>query len=155
MRYRRPADAPQRNRGTVLVLVLAVTSMVGVIGLSSLLATRLEHRGVRARADAAQAQRLADGALQLIHTRLGDDADWRSTHTHDVWSADETLDVDTTMRYRLRDEDDADLSDDPDGWARLTVRVAHGASVRLVSVRVRGGGPIEVARGSYRRELDG
>ncbi|MEM9881350.1 MAG: hypothetical protein AAF800_00340 [Planctomycetota bacterium] len=145
---------PNRDRGTVLVLVLAVTSMVGVIGLSSLLATRIEHRGVRDRADAAHAQRLADGALQLLHARLDGDPDWRTDHTHDTWSADETLDADTTLRYRLADEADGDLADEPDDPARLTVRVTHGRAVRLVSVLVGGGSGLDVVRGSYRRELD-
>jgi hypothetical protein len=123
----------------VLVLVLGVTAFVGVIGLSSLLAVRLEHRDAQARADAAQAQQFADGALQLIHARLSADDGWRSRHTHDAWTADEALAPAATLRYRLTDLTDADLADDAHDPARLTVRVAHGRAVRLASIEFAGG----------------
>ncbi len=129
-----------RRRGSVLVLVLGVTSIVGVIGLSSLLAVRLQHRDVQSRADAAQAQQLADGVLQLLHARLSDDEDWRTAHTHDTWTADESLGLGSTLRYKLQDEDDADLADDNSDHARLVVRVAHGNAVRLASIQLGGGG---------------
>lgn len=127
-----------RQRGSVLVLVLGVTSIVGVIGLSSLLAVRLQHRDVQSRADAAQAQQLADGALQLLHSRFSDDLDWRTDHSHDTWTEDENLTATATFRYKLTDVDDNDLNDDDQDDARLTVRVAHGQAVRLASVQLAG-----------------
>lgn len=139
-----------RQRGSVLVLVLGVTSIVGVIGLSSLLAVRLQHRDVQSRADATQAQAFADSALQLIHTRLGEDPDWRTNHTHDTWSDDELLSRDSTLRYKLRDEDDGDLADNETDPVRLVVRVAHGEAVRLASIQLTSGvtlGPELVTNG--------
>lgn len=127
-----------RQRGSVLVLVLGVTSIVGVIGLSSLLAVRLQHRDVQSRADAAQAQQLADGALQLIHTRLSEDLDWRTAHTHDTWTTDEIIGEGSTLRYKLQDSDDTDLADDDNDAARLFIRVAHGEAVRLASIELAG-----------------
>jgi len=146
----RPGGRRVRQRGSVLVLVLGVTSIVGVIGLSSLLAVRLQHRDVQSRADAAQAQQLADGALQLLHARLSGDANWRINHTHDTWTADESLGSGCTLRYKLQDETDNDLADSNRDDARLTVRVACGNAVRLASIQLGGGallGPELVTNG--------
>lgn len=142
-----------RQRGSVLVLVLGVTSIVGVIGLSSLLAVRLQHRDVQTRADASQAQQLADTGLQLLHARLSANNNWRNEHTHDAWSADESLGDGSQLRYKLRDEgdeNDADLADDENDAARLIVRVAHGNAVRLASCQLAGGetlGPELISNG--------
>lgn len=147
-----------RQRGSVLVLVLGVTSIVGVIGLSSLLAVRLQHRDVQSRADAAQAQQLADGALQLIHTRLSEDLDWRTAHTHDTWTTDEIIGEGSTLRYKLQDSDDTDLADNEADPARLVVRVAHGDAVRLASIELGGGamlGPELVTNGDMESGSNG
>ena len=117
------------------MLVLAVTSLVGLIGLSSLTAVRLQHAGSRDRTDAIAAQQLADAALRLVHLRLTDDPAWRSTHTHNAWSADEPLGR-GTLRFRLTDDADGDLNDGDDDPARLTTRAAVGGAVRLVSVEL-------------------
>jgi hypothetical protein len=127
-----------RQRGSVLVLVLAVASLVGIIGLSALLAVRLQHRNLQLRHEALQAQRLADAGLQWVHLRLSDDDDWRNTYTHDVWTADQNM-AGGRVRFRLADEGadlDGDLSDDETDPARLTVRAAVGRAVRLVSLRL-------------------
>ncbi|MEL7087902.1 MAG: carbohydrate binding domain-containing protein [Planctomycetota bacterium] len=148
----RGTTRPTRTRahGSVLVLVMGVSAIVGVIGLSSLLAVRMQHRDVDGRADATQAAILADGALRIVHARLSNDDDWRSAHTSGVWSAAETLGADAAMRYRLTDERDGDLADREDDPARLTVRIAHGDAVRLASIQIAGGatlGPELVANG--------
>lgn len=134
-----------RQHGSVLVLVLAVTSIVGIIGMSSLLAVRLQHRDVQTRTDATHAQLLADTGLQLVHAQLGANPDWRSDHTHNVWSADLPLGSGGTLRYKLTDvgdDNDADLADDDNDPVRLTVRVAHSRAVRLASIRIAGGEPL-------------
>ncbi|MEM8738728.1 MAG: carbohydrate binding domain-containing protein [Planctomycetota bacterium] len=118
------------------MLVLGVSAIVGVIGFSSLLAVRVQHRWTAARTDALQAQLLADSALQILYTRLADDPAWRDHHTHAQWSSDEPL-AEGTLRYRLLDlsaAQDEDLSDDPEDCARLVVRVGVGKAVRLASV---------------------
>ncbi len=130
-----------RQRGSVLVLVLGVTAIVGVIGLSSLLAVRVQHRGVQLRLDAAQGQLAADTGLQLIHARLSTDADWRAGRPHDQWSAVEIWDPRITVHYKLLDEgpdNDADLADDESDPARLVVRAACGQAVRLASIQLAG-----------------
>ena len=131
----------RRCGGTVLVLVLAVGSIVGIIGLSSMLAIRVQHRAVQLREDAARAQLAADSALHVIHTRLSTDGGWRSGHVHGQWSAAEDWGRGLSVAYRLLDEGpdaDADLADDEADPARLVVRVTRGQAVRLASVRVGG-----------------
>ena len=155
-----PPELRARRGGSVLVLVLAVTSIVGVIGLSSLMAVRLQHRDVDARSDATQAALLADGALRLVHSQLHANDNWRAEHTHGVWTDDTEL-ASGALRYKLEDEGDdrdADLADSDEDAARLTVRVAVDDAVRLSSIRLAGQSvdsePPPVVRGSYRRELD-
>ncbi|MEM6855521.1 MAG: carbohydrate binding domain-containing protein, partial [Planctomycetota bacterium] len=73
-----------------------------------------------------------------------------STHTHDAWTADETLAAGAALRYRLTDLVDTDLADDENDHTRLTVRVAYGDAVRLASVELGGGvslGPELVTNG--------
>ncbi len=117
------------------MLVLAVTSLVGLIGLSSLAAVRVQHAGSRGRNEAVAAQHLADAALRLAHARLTADVKWRTAYTHGTWTADEPLGR-GTVRFRLTDEADGDLADD-DGPVRITARAAVGGAVRLVSVELR------------------
>lgn len=121
---------------------MGVSAIVGVIGLSSLTAVRLQHRDVDARADATQAAILADSALRVVHARLSTEDAWRSTHTHDTWSTEESLGTDAVLRYKLADESDSDLADNSDDPARLTVRVVYGDAVRLASIQVGGGDPL-------------
>ncbi|MEM6854798.1 MAG: hypothetical protein AAF593_10365 [Planctomycetota bacterium] len=147
------STSASRQRGSVLVLVLGVTSIVGVIGLSSLLVVRLQNRDVQSRADAAQAQQFADGVLQLIHTRLADDPDWRSTYQHDVWTADEALADGYVFRFKLEDETDTDLADDPDDAMKLLARVENGQAVRLISHRFIGSTPVPT-HGGYQQEVE-
>ncbi|MEM7624242.1 MAG: hypothetical protein AAF333_01300 [Planctomycetota bacterium] len=148
-----------RQQGSIYVVVMAVTSIVGVVGLSSLLAVRIEHRDVLVRADATQAQALVDSGLHVIHARLSDDADWRSRHADNAWSSTEAF-GNGALDYKLIDEDGV-LADDPDDPARLIVRVAFGDAVRLASVLIGGEAdrgdptdPLPVVRGSYRKEIN-
>ncbi len=122
-----------RARGSVYVLVLGVTAIVGIIGMSALLAVRLEHRGVAGRADAAQAQQLANAALQIVHARLAADPGWRNAHTSGQWSAYENIDGIGRFRFKLADEDDADPSNH-EAPVRLTAQAQVGRATRLVSV---------------------
>ncbi|MBB6429260.1 hypothetical protein [Algisphaera agarilytica] len=148
------ATANARQRGSALVLVLAVSSIVGVIGLSALMAVRLQNTDIETRADAVQAQQFADSMLRVIHTRLTNNSSWRTTHTHDTWTSNEVIAQGGFMRYVIRDEGDSDLADADTDPARLVVRVKYGDAVRLASLQISGVTPTEVIRGSYRRELD-
>lgn len=128
----------------MLVLVLGVSAIVGVIGLSSLLAVRLQHRDAEVRADATQAAILADSGLKVVHAQLSAQSDWRTTHTHDTWNGPTNL-GNGAMSYKLVDEgddNDGDLADDQDDPARLIVRVAFGDAVRLASIQLAGGDPL-------------
>lgn len=139
----RPTCAARRarQRGSAFVLVIAVTSIVGIIGMAGLMVVRVQHRGVRGRADATQAQALADAALQLIHRRIADDDAWRDDHEHDTWSSAEALGSGTFI-YKFVDEDDGDLADDDRDKVRLYTQATVGDSVRLVSVSLQGLGEV-------------
>lgn len=153
MKHASATQHAARQRGSVLVLVLGVTLIVGVIGLSSLWAVRLAHADVQLRSDAAQAQHYADSAIPLIHTRLSEDSNWRTRYTHDTWSSAEIIGQNSTLRFKLLDDQDADLANNMDDDARLLVRVMHGNAVRLVSHSFSGNIP-NPQRGSYQQALD-
>ena len=158
MSVRRPISPRRAERGTVLVMALAVSAIVGVIGLSSLLAVRLQHRDVQARAASAQAQLLSDSALRVVHARLVADGDWRNTYTHDVWSPAQPFDGGSQLSFKLVDQRDTDLADDVDDPARLFVRLTSGGSVRLASVLLAGGvqlGPELVVNGDIEQGTAG
>ncbi len=132
-----------RRRGSVYLLVLGVSSIVMVIGLSALAAVRVQHRGSTDQTHAAQAQALADAGLQLALERLAHNAAWRTDFTHDQWGNWEALgDGNGGLMIKLIDLDDTNLADNDQDPFRLVIRATRGDAVRLVSVEVQAQPPL-------------
>ncbi len=124
-----------RRRGSVYLLVLAVSGLVMIIGMSAVAATRIQQRGQLDEAHAAEAQVLADAALQIALERLVNDPNWRDTYTHEQWTGWEAL-GDGGFTFKLEDLNDTALDDDDEEPFRLTARATRGEAVRLVSIEV-------------------
>ena len=122
-----------RRRGSVYIAVLGAGMIVIVIGLSALWVARIRGRTTAANQDAISADLCAQSALDLALFRIGADPNWRTTYTHDTWTAEESL-GDYTFQFKLVDEADGDLANDPSQPARLYAKAGFGAAVRLYSV---------------------
>lgn len=148
---------PSRRRcGTVYVLVLGVTALLVVFGVSgTLLARSVADRNALLQ-DQANATLLAQSYLELVHTRTNGSATWRSAHTNDTWSTPAELVGTGWVTYKFDDELDGVLNDDPTNPVRLYTRAQVGDAVRVYSIELTcyDGGSLEPDRATLRRETD-
>jgi len=114
--------------------------LVTCIGLSSLLAMRVERRTAGLTEAVTQARVAAPSFIEVALLRIANDPTWRSTYTHDVWTTDETVDH-VTYNFKFVDEQDADLSNDAYQPARLYAKATVGEAVRIYSVLLAAEGP--------------
>ena len=123
----RPARA--RRAGSVYLLVLATTTLVAVLGISGLMAARLERVGTTLGADAAAAGALAHAGLAAAAHRLGHDAAWAAA-PGTGWTTPLTL---GEGAYSIRVTEDAYRP----GVHAVRVRAVVGRSVRVLQAKVR------------------
>jgi len=121
------------RRGSAYIAVLGAATIVTVIGLSALWVARVRGRGAKVDQDAAQARFYAQSAVDIVRFRIANDPNWRTTYTHDTWQADKAL-GEHTFSFKLADEADGDLANDPSQPVRLYTRANVGDATRLYSV---------------------
>ncbi len=124
-----------RRRGSVYVAVLGVAMMVTILGLSALAATRLRRDSAVGTETVVKASLYAQSVVDIVLYRLENDPNWRTTYTHDIWTADEPV-GEVTFAYHFVDEADGDLANDPTQPVRLYVKATVGEAVRIASVRL-------------------
>jgi hypothetical protein len=99
-----------RRRGSVYVLLLGVSVILAVIGLSGALASRVQTRSVQAEGDWGEAQVLAASAAEHALAEIAAHTDWRTRYA----GVTRTVPVGRgTMRWYLKDEKDGDLANNP------------------------------------------
>ncbi len=125
-----------RRRATSYVAVLGATTIVSIIGMSALFAMRVELRATRQAEDAALADAFSTSMIEVYILRTSQVANWRSSEVNGAWSADETADG-VRFSYKLVDEVDGDLANDPTQPVRLYARARVGDAVRTHSVLLR------------------
>jgi len=125
--------APSHRRGSVYVALLGVTTIVTIIGVSALMAVRIQRRAAEAGNDAAEARFYAQSAADLALFWIQNDPLWRQHCSNDTWLPDLALDL-GTLTWKLVDELDGDLANDTAHPARLYARGTIGATVRIHSV---------------------
>lgn len=126
-RYARP--------GSMYAALLMTALIVSVIGLSGLAATRIQLRSVAGVNNATAARFYAQSALDMGLFAVSNDADWRTTYSHDVWVSEQPL-GEGTYTWKLVDEQDGDLATNPAGPVRLYGKGIAGDAVRVYSVQV-------------------
>lgn len=73
------------------VAVLGCAMIVAVIGLSALMATRVERQYARGTGDFAQARLYAQSAVEMGLHRIANDPNWRSTYPNGVWESNQLI----------------------------------------------------------------
>lgn len=129
-----------RQRGSVYVLVLGVSMIVAVIGLSAMMATRIQRRTFEGTNDASVASDYAQSAIDIAMLKIKQDVNWRATYIHDTWVADQTIGS-GTFRWKLVDQVDTDLSNDDSHLAQLLAWGMKGNATQKVSVQLEPFGP--------------
>ncbi|MFI4860506.1 MAG: hypothetical protein ACIAXF_07480 [Phycisphaerales bacterium JB063] len=122
-----------RQRGTVYLLVLVVTAMLVGIGVTAVMAGRIDLQGEVLEDDQAQARHLGKGMLEAIRKKLESSPGWRTKYAHDTWSARTNVGG-GAYTYKLVDEEDGSLSDDDRDPVRVYVKAIVGNAVRVYSM---------------------
>ena len=125
-----------RREGSIYLLVLCSALLVGTIGLSALLAVRIQRRTEAASEAAVKARVYAQAVIDLVHARIEADAEWRDTYDDDKWTDEESW-GECTFCFKLDDEEDGSLDDDPSQSIRLHAKATVGSAVRIYSVVLR------------------
>ena len=113
--------------------VLGMSMIVTVIGVSALLANRVELRIARQEEDTALAAASAPSLIEVALLRLDGDSDWRTTYTSGDWTSNETVSG-VTYSFKLVDEKDGNLANDVSQPVRLYAKATVGDAVRTYSV---------------------
>ena len=94
-----------RRRGMMYAAVLGCAMLVTVIGLSALMALRVERRFAEGTADFAQARLYARSAVEMGFDRITRHSNWRQNYPSGVWEADQPIGTGT---YTLEGVDPVD-----------------------------------------------
>ena len=137
-----------RRRGGIYIAVMVAVLMVTLIGLSGLIASRIDRRAATANEDALRARFHARSYAEIVLQRLQSDSSWRSNYVNNTWSALENYDG-CRARFKLVDETDGDLADDSTEQFRVQTEAKFGSATRAMSMTVQppaagsGGSPPE------------
>lgn len=122
----------RRRRGTVYVMVLVTAMLTMVIGLSGLLVMRVERRSANLTNNAGQARNLAIAAVDRGLYEIAADNNWRTNHTHDVWTNPLPL-GEGTVQFKFVDQTDGVLSDSDSDPVNVIGRGEIGQSIIMFS----------------------
>lgn len=123
-----------RTGAALYTLVVFNALLVGLIGLSSILISRIERRMSTSAIDAVQARRHARSGIALAKIRLEQNPNWRTEFTHAV--ATTTFSVgDGEMEFTLTDQVDSDLEDDPADAIEISATGRFGEAVWVEAVQ--------------------
>ncbi len=124
-----------RRRGSIYAAVLGCSLAVTVIGLSALLALRVERRFVEGTGDFSQARLYAHSAIEDGLFRIHNDPDWRNAYPNGAWKSDAPIGTGT---YTLIGEDllDSDLTNSYSDSVVLTGIGVQGDARYKLQVRL-------------------
>ncbi len=125
----------RRRRGSIYPAVLAYASLVTIIGLSALLALRVQRRACEGEIDFSQARLHARSAIELGMWAIENDTAWRTTLSSGVWVKDRSIGSGT---YTLEgvDPNDDNLADSDLHPLVLTGTGAEGDARHKTQVRL-------------------
>jgi len=123
------------RRAGIYVAVLGVSMLVTLIGLSALLAVRVDQRTTDLIENAVKVDVQAQVAVDRAVFRLNNLANWRTAYTNDTWTVGQTFDGVTTS-FKLVDEIDGNLANDANQPVRVYGRATVGDALRMYSLCV-------------------
>lgn len=124
-----------RRRGSGYIVVLGASLLVMVIGVSALMAARVQAQASESTNHMAAARLYAQSALEIGMHWLCADAYWRADFPHDQWLDEEPI-GEGTYTWKLVDKINGDLTSDTAAPVRLYGKGICGEAVRIYSVLV-------------------
>lgn len=124
-----------RRRASIYLVVLSYASLVTIIGLSALLALRLQRRAAEGEIDLSQARQHARSAIELGMWMLGKNPSWRDVLPNGVWVENRAIGTGT---YTLEgaDPNDGELGNSIFHPLVLTGTGLSGAARHKTQVRL-------------------
>ncbi len=112
---------------------MGTAMVVMIIGLSALMAVRIERRGAEGSNDLAAARFYAQSAIEIGFAHINEDPNWRTTYANGVWKADQPIGTGT---YTLQGIDpiDGDLSNNETDPLVLTGTGVSGQATHKMQV---------------------
>lgn len=145
---------PGSRRGTAYLLVLMVSLLVTVIGLSSLLESRVQRRASEAAADLIAARSYALSAIEVGLWQIDNWSTWRSNWTTGWLPTNQTI-GDGTLSLEAVDPIDGDLKNNTTDPVVLTGIGMKGAARHKMQVTVEfDTGEPQFAAGSWKQVVD-
>lgn len=123
----------RRRRGAMYLAVLMTATIVAIIGISALAATRVQLRAAEGGNNIAAARYYAQSAIEMGAFVVNNLSSWRTTYTHGAWISERAI-GNGTYTFKLVDEKDGNLAADPLGLIRLYGRGSAGNAVRTYSM---------------------
>lgn len=108
---KRQAHPQRRRRGTALILVLGITTLLVTLGIAATQIARGQLERNALEQDQAAARLAAQSTQDLIQKALDGQTTWRSTAVSGDWNTFATLDG-VQLYYAYVDEVDGDLGND-------------------------------------------
>lgn len=160
-----PSPRSLRNahprRGGIYIAVLGASTVVTVIGISALAATRVRFATTEAAADATKARMYAESAVELALAHIDGNPSWRTARPHGTWAANVPL-GDGSFTIEAIDPADGNLGNAPHdpvlirgtgvkGVARHTVEVTlehDGEPMDVLGTVLHTGGQLHVESGA-------
>lgn len=125
-----------RRRGNMYVTVLMTATLVTVIGLSALMAARVNLRAAQTTNGIAESRLHARSAVEIALEIMNTTTTWRSTYTNNVWTAEQSIGPIGSLAFKVVDIVDGNLTNDLSHAVKLYGRGKVGETVRVYSVQV-------------------
>jgi len=135
----------RRSKGTALVLVLGITTLLVTLGITAVQISRGELKQNELEQDQAEVRIAAHCALDFIHKSLDGDTAWRSSAFDASWYYFTNFDG-ANIYYGYVDQIDGDVSNDATQPFMLYTLAIKGNSKRVYRVEL-----IPDADGNLRR----
>jgi hypothetical protein len=120
-----------RRRGGVYVAVLAISTVVAILGVAAAVAVRADNRAARRLADADEAIVCARSAIEMGRACIAADANWRTTLGNGVWFSGQKLGA-ATFTLEARDPSDGDVTNAPNDPLVLRATAVCGGAKQVV-----------------------
>ena len=147
----------RRPRAAMYVAVLITATLVSIIGMCALAASRVQFRTAESGNEVVSARLAAQSAIELARFLIESDASWRTHYTHDTWAPSVALGR-AVLDFKLVDETNLDLTADETAPVWLYGRGTVGDAVRTYRVLLEVLGPTSkglVSNGGFESGLTG
>src|ERR1043165_5467312 len=129
--------ARSHPRGTVYVLVLALVMLMMASGVAAVLTSRVRTRAITQSNDTARAEILAESAVEQALAYMNSNANWRTTYTSGVETAQKVF-AGGKISFKLVDECDGNLSGGDSDPVRIYGIGRYGKATQVCSVQAAG-----------------